>query len=139
VNFVLDTTAFSAFMRRDGSIMQFFRLLKPGQIASVPPVVAETQFGIARLDPGSKRRLLLEAQRDRLLAVIEILPWLPESSARYGTIKADLERRGLLIEDFDIAIAAIALSHDRTVVTANTRHFERIDGLTCTHWGAVAL
>ena len=58
-----------------------------------------------------------------------ILPWQPESSENYGEIKADLERRGKPIDDFDIAIAAIAMSHKCGVITANLKHFERIKNL----------
>jgi predicted nucleic acid-binding protein len=63
-----------------------------------------------------------------------VLPWQPESSANYGSIKADLERRGKPIDDFDIAIAAIAMSHKCGVITANLKHFERIKDLECKSW-----
>jgi predicted nucleic acid-binding protein len=74
------------------------------------------------------------SERDRLLSVIEVLPWQLESSENYGEIKADLERCGTPIDDFDIAIGAIALSHKCGVITANIRHFERIKDLECKGW-----
>lgn len=36
-------------------------------------------------------------------------------------------------DDFDIAIAAIALAHGAEVVTSNLAHFKRVDGLTSRH------
>jgi tRNA(fMet)-specific endonuclease VapC len=52
----------------------------------------------------------------------------------FGKIKADLEREGKLIDDFDIAIAAIAISHKCGVATSNFKHFQRIKGLEIKFW-----
>lgn len=133
---VLDTTAFAAAMRNDSSIVAFLRSCRPGRIAVVPPVVAEIEYGIQRLEPGRKRELL-EGQQGRLLSVIRTLEWTAEASAQFGRIKSTLERAGSLIDDFDIAIAAIALAHEAEVVTANLVHFKRIEGLRCRHWSQV--
>jgi tRNA(fMet)-specific endonuclease VapC len=105
-----------------------------GDIYTVPPVVAEIQYGIKRLNNSSKKSLLLKSERDRLLSVISVLPWKPESSKYFGIIKADLERQGKLIDDFDIAIAAIARSHKCGVVTSNLSHFSRIEILQSVNW-----
>ena len=43
--------------------------------------------------------------------------------------KVKLEKRGEKIEDFDLLIAATALSLDLELVTRNVRHFERVKGL----------
>ncbi len=134
MRYVLDTTAFSAAMRREAGLLTFLKSYRPGDIVTVPPVVAEIQFGIKRLDNSSKKYLLLKSERDRLLSVISVLPWLPESSVSFGKIKADLEREGKLIDDFDIAIAAIAISHKCGVVTSNLRHFQRIKDLESKSW-----
>ena len=134
MRYVLDTTAFSAVMRRDVGLLKLLKGYRPVEIATVPPVVAEIQFGIKRLDSSSKKCLLLKSERDRLLTVIEVLPWDPESSENYGDIKADLERRGKPIDDFDIAIAAIAMSHKCGVITANLKHFDRIKYLETKTW-----
>lgn len=42
--------------------------------------------------------------------------------------------KGNLIEDNDIFIAAISVVNDCTLVTANTRHFERVEGLNFVNW-----
>ena len=56
------------------------------------------------------------------------------SAAFSGAIKADLARRGVLLEDFDTAIAAHALALEGVLVTGNPRHFERIPGLRLEDW-----
>jgi tRNA(fMet)-specific endonuclease VapC len=131
---ILDTPAFSAAMRREPDMLEFLGIHRPGDLATVPPVVAEIAYGIQQLEPGSRRRTLLEAERDRLLGAVTVLPWTDDSSRRFGTCKAQLERDGVPVDDFDIAIGAIALSHDADVATANLPHFSRFEGLVCRHW-----
>lgn len=40
--------------------------------------------------------------------------------------KSILRERGLLIDDFDLFIGCTAIAHDYTLVTDNTKHFERL-------------
>lgn len=132
---VLDTSAFSAAMRNEPEMVDFMRSVRPGQIAVVPPVVAEIEYGIQRLTRG-KRRNLLARRQERLLSAIRLLDWIPEASGRFGAIKSSLEHSGQIILDFDIAIAiaSIAVAHGAQLITANLAHFRRIEGLTCRHW-----
>ena len=125
----MDTTAFSAAMRHEPGLVEFLKSRPPGDVATVPPVVAEIVYGIQRIEPSSRKRTLLELEKDRLLGVVKVLPWTAESSRLFGSIKAGLERNGELIDDIDIAIAAIAISHDAGVLTANLVHFSRVPGL----------
>ena len=134
MRYVLDTTAFSANMRRDAAFLALLKKSALGDIVTVPPVVAEIQYGIERLDHSTKKYFLLKSERDRLLSVITVLPWSSEASDNFGKIKADLEGRGKLIDDFDIAIAAIAIAHKCGVITANLNHFRRIKNLECKSW-----
>ncbi|MBN2093727.1 type II toxin-antitoxin system VapC family toxin [candidate division KSB1 bacterium] len=49
-------------------------------------------------------------------------------------IYRDLREKGTLIDDIDILIAGIALSHNLVLVTHNTSHFKRINGLELEDW-----
>lgn len=42
--------------------------------------------------------------------------------------------KGKQIEDNDIFIAATAIVNDCTLVTANIKHFERVEGLKLINW-----
>ena len=53
---------------------------------------------------------------------------------RAAEIYADLHRRGALIGDADILIAATAMVHGLAIVTNNVRHFRRIPGLDVANW-----
>jgi tRNA(fMet)-specific endonuclease VapC len=63
---------------------------------------------------------------------LENFPHLELTSqvARVGSrIRRNLRKRGEMIGDFDVLIAATALSAGLPLVTDNTRHFERVEGL----------
>jgi tRNA(fMet)-specific endonuclease VapC len=53
---------------------------------------------------------------------------------RAADIYADLYKRGLLILDADILIAATALENNLAIVTNNENHFKRITGLQVLNW-----
>ena len=57
-----------------------------------------------------------------------------ESAETCGNLKAALEASGTRLDVFDLAIAACALAHNLTLVTNNTRHFRRVQGLKLTNW-----
>lgn len=48
---------------------------------------------------------------------------------RFAELRSQLRRRGNLIPDFDLLIAATALHHDLMLLTYNRRHFERVPDL----------
>lgn len=52
----------------------------------------------------------------------------------FGSLKADGDRRGKQIDDFDGIIAATALSRGFTVVTNHEKHFVGIPGLKVDDW-----
>ena len=54
--------------------------------------------------------------------------------ARYGQLRAELERAGRRVAEPDLRIAAIALARDATLVTANVRRFARIPDLRVENW-----
>ncbi len=61
-------------------------------------------------------------------------PWADEVSHAFGQAKADLERRAVRIEDFDVAIAAHALALGATLVTDNIDHMRRVRNLRVENW-----
>jgi tRNA(fMet)-specific endonuclease VapC len=51
-----------------------------------------------------------------------------------GKIRAELASVGTPIGPYDLQIAAIALAHNLTLVTHNTREFIRVEGLQLEDW-----
>jgi tRNA(fMet)-specific endonuclease VapC len=64
----------------------------------------------------------------------QILPIDDSIILQAADIYADLHRRGQLIGDADILIAATALVHGMGVVTNNVAHFSRVPGLHIENW-----
>jgi tRNA(fMet)-specific endonuclease VapC len=71
---------------------------------------------------------------DQLCAASRVLPLNDSIIVQAATIYADLHRRGELISDADILIAATAITHGLAVVTNNEAHFRRIRDLQVLNW-----
>ena len=65
---------------------------------------------------------------------VEIIPLGRESSEIFAMLKAELEKAGTPLDDFDLVLAACALSHDLVLVTNNVKHFKRVQGLKLENW-----
>ena len=70
----------------------------------------------------------------RIEDAVEIIALGRESAEIYAMLKADLEKVGTPLDDFDLILAACALSHDLVLVTNNVKHFQRIQGLKYVNW-----
>ena len=69
-----------------------------------------------------------------LLANIEIMSFDSLAAESYGKIRADLEKVGTPIGPLDMMIAGHAKSLGYTIVTNNTKEFERVKGLKLENW-----
>ncbi|HZS00279.1 MAG TPA: type II toxin-antitoxin system VapC family toxin [Chloroflexota bacterium] len=69
------------------------------------------------------------ARSRRFLSAFQVLGLSDQIAERFAETRAFLRRRGLLIADLDLLIAATALHHDLTLLAFNVRHFERVPGL----------
>ena len=68
------------------------------------------------------------------MATLPALPVTETAAAAYASIRARLESVGTPIGANDLWIAAHALSAEMTLVSANTREFERVPGLKLENW-----
>jgi tRNA(fMet)-specific endonuclease VapC len=82
----------------------------------------------------SRRRDETAAHISVLLETIRVLPLPLDAGARYGEIRAELERRGRPIGANDTWIAAHALAEGLTLVTNNEREFARVPSLRIENW-----
>lgn len=99
--------------------------------------LAVTNTILAELYFGAYNSKKVEANKQRIEQFkkhLAILSDSEESAMMFGKIKAELKAKGKIIEDFDILIAAIAIVHNRILVTDNVSHFERINALHIENW-----
>jgi tRNA(fMet)-specific endonuclease VapC len=52
----------------------------------------------------------------------------------FGKFKAELRRKGQPVGDIDLLIAGVAISRELKLVTNNTKHFNRIPGISLENW-----
>jgi tRNA(fMet)-specific endonuclease VapC len=64
----------------------------------------------------------------------EIIPFDREDAVASGAIRAALGESGTPIGPFDVLIAGQALCRGLVLVTANTREFSRVEGLSIENW-----
>jgi tRNA(fMet)-specific endonuclease VapC len=67
-----------------------------------------------------------EAVFRQFLHSVDVLSLNRSIMQRFGRIRGDLRRRGELIGDPDILIAATALYYNLVLLTRNRKHFQRI-------------
>src|SRR5207302_1323483 len=71
---------------------------------------------------------------DTFLAPFSSLPFDDACAVKCAEIRRALERKGEMIGPHDLQIAAVALRHNLTLVTHNTREFSRIAALRLEDW-----
>ena len=91
---------------------------------------AELVHGVEKSKAIEKNRVALAL----LLANIEIMNFDSLAAESYGEIRADLEKEGTPIGPLDMMIAGHAKALGYTVVTNNTKEFERVKGLKLENW-----
>jgi tRNA(fMet)-specific endonuclease VapC len=52
----------------------------------------------------------------------------------YGRIKTELRKRGQIIGQIDLLLAAQAVNREMTLVTNNMKEFQRVRGLNIEDW-----
>src|SRR5580692_1572855 len=116
--------------KRPEAVLRRFGRIRPGEAAMSVIAYGELIYGAMK---SSQRKTAL----DRLRELSHALPALPmpeKAAETYGFIRADLERRGEMIGNNDLWIAAHALALGLTLITNNERGFRRVRGLKVQNW-----
>jgi hypothetical protein len=95
-----------------------------GHVVVDAVVLGELSVGVLGY-PAGRKRAALEAWFESVVQVIDCLPWDAGVSLRWARLVAQCKRKGQSLPLLDSMIAATALHHGLTVVTHNTRDFQR--------------
>ena len=71
---------------------------------------------------------------EEFISHLDVLPYDAKASQHYGQIKAALEKKGEIIGENDIHIAAHAISQGLILVSNNLREFKRVPNLAFENW-----
>jgi tRNA(fMet)-specific endonuclease VapC len=133
MRYLLDTNICIHIIKRSPpNLYERFRRLRIGDIGVSAISLCELQFGVARSSyPEKNQQALTE-----FLAPLELLDFPSQAAQTYGEIRAHPVRLGTPIGNYDLLIAAHALSSGFTLVTNNRREFARVPGLRVENWVA---
>jgi tRNA(fMet)-specific endonuclease VapC len=125
--FLLDTNTVIRFFAHDPAVERRFdansRILLP-------------IFVLGELYYGALKSSLVDENCHRIddfLGRVEILEATLGTAYEFGMLKTELERKGRMIPENDLWIAAIAREHELTLVS-DDRHFAVVDDLRWEQW-----
>jgi tRNA(fMet)-specific endonuclease VapC len=124
---LLDTNIIVAFLAGDPQVQE--RLDAVSELLLPLVVLGELYYGAAH----SGRPQQNAAEVERFSRSCVVLGIDVETAQLYGSIKAELRRKGRPIPENDLWIAACARQHGLVVVTRD-RHFNQVEGLLTEAW-----
>jgi tRNA(fMet)-specific endonuclease VapC len=105
------------------------------EYAAIPKAISIITFG--ELLYGAKKSIQRDKNTSIIYRLAEIFPIVGITRSTieaFTDVKMALDLKGERIEDFDLLIAATALSLNYTLITNNTKHYKRIEGLQLENW-----
>lgn len=128
--FLLDTDILIYSLKGVEEVVENFR-----RHAASPKAISVISYG--ELVYGAEKSAQRAANLAKVHRLREIFPVLEVSCAvmdTFGTLKADLGRAGVAVDDFDLLIGSTALTFGYCLVSNNERHFSKIPDLTLQNW-----
>jgi tRNA(fMet)-specific endonuclease VapC len=111
---LLDTDVVSHIMQgRDKELLARLEKLPVGQVALSSVTLAEIEYGIHRRAQSAKLRQALQ----QVLLHMDVLAWDAPAATCYGELSSSLEAQGISLSDFDMMIAAHAVSRKAILVS----------------------
>ena len=131
MRYLLDTSTCVFIIRNKSQLaLQRLRQHAAGVVGISSISLAEVRYGADKSQNPRKNHAALNS----FLAPLEIVEFDAQAAGQYGSIRADLEKRGLPIGALDTLIAAHAQSLSMTLVTNNISEFTRVSGLPVEDW-----
>ena len=129
--YTFDTNILSYYMRGNTSIANRLNkeLSKGNRFIINPITYYEVIRGLLAVD--SKRKLKKFRNLCQMFGVLELSNEVLDIAAQNYAI---LKKKGQLIEDADLFIAAVCLVNEMVLITNNEKHFPLIKGLRIENW-----
>ena len=130
--YLIDTDIIIYSLKNDEHVKQKFR-----ENQNIPKAISVITYGELVYD--AKKSSHIEKNLAVTYRIAELFPVIDIDRSImdvFAAINNNLERKGNIIEDMDILIAATALSHNLILVTNNVKHFEKIKDLRMDNWKA---
>jgi tRNA(fMet)-specific endonuclease VapC len=134
VKYLLDTNVCIALINDSSEKVRWRYVLAEREEASFAIstiVLHELYYGVAKSDQAARNTRALAEFLHRDIALLD---FNTEDARVASEIRAELERKGKRIGEYDTLIAGQALARNLLLVTANTREFARVKGLVVEDW-----
>lgn len=111
---MLDTNIVSHIMQgRDAPLLARLTTVPVGQVVMSSVTLAELEYGLHRKANPAR----LRAAMAQVLLRVDVLPWDAAVATCYGELCNALEAQGVNLSDFDMMIAAHAVTANATLVS----------------------
>ena len=133
--FLLDTCTVSDFLKHIDSTLNQKMLSHPPQRFFISALmIDEIEYGLSRHTEKAKKYRPLIEEFLQNIGTENILPLDFSIAQTAGKLRASLQAKGLVIEQYDLLIGITAFTHRMTLITSNTKHFSKIPGLSLENW-----
>lgn len=133
MKYLLDTNILSELLKKrpNPHLIAHLRPKSPESLFTSCICVMELRFGCALR---SDSEIFWKRITSEVLSRVTILPLDVSETEIAGQLLASFKKSGRLIGMEDVLISSTALSHKCIMVTANVRHFLRVDNLSVENW-----
>ena len=128
---ILDTNILTAFLKDNPKVVnKVAKYLDEYDKLTISVITYyEILRGLKEIESKKKLELFYE-----MAEKAEIIILTAEIMDRASDVYLELKKKGELIEDADILVAASAMVNDLVLITDNERHFRRIEVLEVENW-----
>lgn len=127
--YCLDTDITIEYLKNNPSVVSKVNLYF-NELCITPITVLELFYGAYRSSQVEKHIAQVQELRNNL----NVLTFTLLVYEQFGKTKAQLKEEGKIIDNFDLIISCFCKAYGCILVTNNTKHFERIEGLKLENW-----
>ena len=128
---MLDTNTVSHLLKSNPTVARRVAAAPMAALCVSSITAGELEFGLAKRPQAVRLHVAVR----EFLRRVDVLPWDAKVAARYGGVRATLERQGRTLGPLDLLIAAHALEVGAVAVT-NDQAFAQVAELACEDWTA---
>jgi len=131
IRYLLDTNICIYLIKKHPpEVLARFQQIQLKQLHIPTITLFELYYGIEKNNSQQRNLAALE----NFIAPLTVVDFTLDAAKKAAKIRSNLQQLGTPIGAYDIQIAAIAISLNMTLLTNNTREFERVKGLELENW-----
>jgi len=131
IRYLLDTNICIYLIKKHPpEVLARFQQIQLKQLHIPTITLFELYYGIEKNNSQQRNLAALE----NFIAPLTVVDFTLDAAKKAAKVRSNLQKLGTPIGAYDVQIAAVALSLNMTLLTNNTREFERVKGLKLENW-----